>query len=84
MSVWSRYTIGILVQTNFGSLKDLLVMGVPVGATLVAEGFVPNESPAPARTVDESPDGSLMVILATDAPLGDRQLRRLALRALLG
>lgn len=81
---WSRYTIGVLVQTNFGSLKDLIVMGVPVGAALAADGFVPNESPPPASTVDESPDGSLMVILATDAPLGDRQLRRLALRALLG
>jgi len=78
------YTIGVLVQTNFGSLADLLVMGVPVGAALVANGFVPNETPPPASTTDESPDGSLMVILATDAPLGDRQLRRLALRALLG
>ena len=78
------YTIGVLVQTNFGSLADLLVMGVPVGAALVANGFVPNETPPPASTTDESPDGSLMAILATDAPLGDRQLRRLALRALLG
>ena len=81
---WSRYTIGVLVQTNFGSLKDLLVMGVPVGAALVADGFVPNVSPPPGKAVDESPDGSLMVILGTDAPLADRQLRRLALRALLG
>merc|ERR1719270_478172 len=78
------YTIGVLVQTNFGRLKELLVMGVPVGAALVADGFVPNELPPPANTIDESADGSLMIILATDAPLGDRLLRRLALRALLG
>ena len=58
-----------------------------MGAALEEQGFVPNESLPPeedAGTVDESPDGSLMVVLATDAPLGSRQLRRLAARALAG
>lgn len=80
----AEYTVGVLVQTNFGSLKDLIIMGVPVGAALTEQGFVPNEALPPETVVDESPDGSLMVVLATDAPLGDRQLKRLGLRALMG
>lgn len=63
------YTIGVLVQTNFGG--DLRIDGVPVGRALQAA----NES-------DRA--GSCMIVVATDAPLDARQLRRLASRALAG
>ena len=66
------YTVGVLVQTNFGG--DLTVMGVPVAR---ARGRVPFPE---AR----GPGGSVMVVVATDAPLQDRNLRRLATRATLG
>jgi D-aminopeptidase len=68
------YTLGALVQTNFGRRSDLLVDGVPVGERL-ADWVEP---------VPEAPPGSVMVILATDAPLESRQLTRLAKRGALG
>lgn len=66
------YTVGVLVQTNFGG--DLTIMGVPVGREW---GRVPFPEP-------RGPGGSVMVIVATDAPLLDRNLGRLAERATLG
>ena len=66
------WTVGVLVQTNFGG--DLTVMGVPVGR---AWGHVPFPEP-------KGPGGSVMVVVATDAPLLDRNLGRLATRATLG
>ena len=66
------YTIGVLVQTNYGG--DLTVMGVPVGREWGRQPF-----PEP-----RGPGGSVMVVIATDAPLLDRNLGRLAERATLG
>ena len=66
------WTVGVLVQTNFGG--DLTVMGVPVGR---AWGHVPFPEP-------KGPGGSVMVVVATDAPLLDLNLGRLATRATLG
>lgn len=63
------FTLGALVQTNFGRPEDLRVGGVLVGLTLR-----PPQPPAPER-------GSVMVVLATDAPLDARQLHRLGVRA---
>ena len=68
------YTVGVLVQTNFGGV--LQVNGVPVGEELGQYSF--------KETLDKSSDGSCMMIVATDAPLNARNLRRLAQRALLG
>lgn len=68
-----QYTVGVLVQGNFGLRRDLLVDGVPVGRELGASA-----SQAPAK------DGSVIVIIATDAPFSDRQLRRLCKRGSLG
>jgi D-aminopeptidase len=69
------YTVGALVQSNFGQPRDLTVCGVPVGRYLQP----PDEAEPPA------PDGgSVMIVLATDAPLSDRQLRRLCVRAAAG
>ena len=79
------WTVGVLVQTNFGSRRSLLINGVPVGAELVEEG---DDAAAPADRIvlaDSSPgDGSCMIVVATDAPLQHRALERLALRALMG
>ena len=76
-----EYTVGVLVQGNFGRRQDLLVDGVPVGreiADLLPEGG----SPAPPR--DTRREGSIIVVIATDAPLSDRQLARLCRRGMLG
>ena len=72
----SRYTVGVLVQSNYGG--DLHIMGVPVGRALGRRGVRHN----PIDSVGAR--GSVMIIVATDAPLSDRNLRRLASRALLG
>lgn len=71
----SGWTVGVLVQSNFGG--DLLVLGVPVGRALGRAGV---------RTAADSQGakGSIMMVVATDAPLADRNLRRLAARALVG
>ncbi len=69
------YTVGILVQTNFGGL--LTINGAPASGHL-------GQSPPGPQTADGAGDGSCMIILATDAPLFPRQLERLASRAMLG
>ena len=68
------WTVGVLVQTNFGGV--LQIMGAPVGRELGAHKF--------SRALREKGDGSIMIVVATDAPLSDRNLRRLASRALMG
>jgi len=70
----ASYTIGVLIQGNFGTIRDLLVDGVPVGRELADE---------PQAPVDAK-DGSVIVVIATDAPLSDRQLGRLCRRGMLG
>ena len=72
------YRLGALVQTNFGRSADLLVAGYPVGRYL---------RPEVDGTLVERPavdHGSVMVVLATDAPLSGEQLRRLCVRAAAG
>jgi D-aminopeptidase len=69
------WTVGVLVQSNFGG--DLHILGVPVGRALGRTGVRMAGKPQGAR-------GSIMIVLATDAPLSDRSLRRLAARAILG
>lgn len=69
------YTVGVLVQSNYGGI--LTMDGVPVGEELnqyYLQGFVDSDKA----------DGSIMMIVATDAPLSDRNLRRLSNRALTG
>ena len=68
------YTVGILVQTNFGG--DLKVDGHPVGE--MKELMDRKREPAP------TPDGSCMIVVATDAPVDARNLERMAKRAILG
>ncbi|MFN8348312.1 MAG: P1 family peptidase [Spirosomataceae bacterium] len=68
------YTVGVLVQTNFGGVLE--VAGVPVGVELGKYTF--------KESLDKSGDGSCMIVVATDAPLDARNLKRLAKRALIG
>jgi D-aminopeptidase len=66
------WTVGVLVLANFGSKRQLVIDGVPVGRMLDAEA-----TPEPER-------GSIMMVVATDAPFLDRSLRRLARRTAFG
>ena len=69
------YTIGVLVQTNFGGV--LQMDGIPVGKEL-GQYYL-------KETLDNaSADGSVMIVMGTDAPLSDRNLKRLAKRGLAG
>src|SRR4029077_5952785 len=74
------YTVGILVQTNFGGV--LTITGAPVGQELGQ--FYLRKELQQAESGKERVDGSWMVVVATDAPLDARNLKRLAARALLG
>jgi D-aminopeptidase len=65
------YQVGTLLQTNFGERSELTMMGVPIGQHL-------SEIPKTGN------DGSVMIVIATDAPLTARQLGRLAHRAAFG
>ncbi len=67
--------VGVLVQTNFGGV--LQIMGVPVGQALGQFAFQNDVSP-------ERGNGSVIVVIATDAPLSDRNLERVAARAMMG
>src|ERR1700738_3525394 len=72
------YTVGVLVQCNYGSRKNLRIAGVPVGREMP-------EDPAYASTsFNELDRGSIIVVVATDAPLVSHQLKRLARRVSLG
>ena len=70
----STWTVGVLVQSNYGG--HLHVLGVPVGRALGRDGLRMGSDPQGAR-------GSIMIVIATDAPMADRNLRRLAARAML-
>jgi D-aminopeptidase len=72
------YTVGVLVEANHGRRKHLSVAGVPVGQ--LSQTPIPNwrGGPPPKR------EGSIIMVVATDAPLLPSQLRRLAVRASLG
>ncbi|HVX40611.1 MAG TPA: P1 family peptidase [Gemmatimonadaceae bacterium] len=71
------WTVGVLVQTNFGGIFQ--VLGAPVGKELGQYAFKRE-----AESPDERGDGSCMIVVATDAPLSDRNLERLAARAIMG
>ena len=74
------YTIGVLVQTNFGGI--LSMNGAPVGRELGTYSFV-GELGSPGES-DDQEDGSIMMVVATDAPIDARNLGRLAMRAMMG
>jgi D-aminopeptidase len=76
------YTVGVLVQTNYGGV--LTMGGAPVGKELGQYAFSPSKATAPAGSSAPSPDGSCMIVVATDAPVDARNLQRLAARAVFG
>jgi D-aminopeptidase len=93
------YTVGVLVQCNYGARRDLRIAGVPVGEEIPdlqpciasrdaapaqpgAGQRRPCDAPAPAR--DDEGAGSIIVVVATDAPLLPHQLKRIATRVSLG
>jgi D-aminopeptidase len=96
------YTVGILVQCNYGPLRELRISGAPVGAEFAGmKTICYARKPAPEDTrwsrmpvcdekdrgtpkAAEVPDGSIIIVVATDAPLLPHQLKRLAKRPSLG
>ena len=66
------YTVGVLVQANFGLRRQLRIAGVPVGKEITEHAFRSQET------------GSIIILIATDAPLLPHQLKRLARRAAMG
>src|SRR5207247_9466635 len=78
------YTVGVLVQTNFGGI--LAINGVPVGRELgryyLKEELEKSSSKSPGST--NGGDGSIIIVIATDAPIDHRNLQRLAARSMLG
>ncbi|KAF2485959.1 peptidase family T4 protein [Neohortaea acidophila] len=78
------YTVGVLVQANYGKKRNLRIGGVPIGRLLMEQ----DEKAAAAATYQEPntarKDGSIIIIIATDAPLHPLQLQRLATRATVG
>jgi D-aminopeptidase len=81
------WTVGVLVQANFGGV--LTIDGVPIGKLLGRHAFAANQ-PGRFHSADANPllggsaDGSCMIVVATDAPLDSRELKRLAARAIFG
>ena len=78
------YSLGVLVQSNFGGI--LQISGAPVGIELGQYSFSgqvsEEEAPDPEEDIHEW--GSIMIVIATDAPLSDRNLERVARRAVMG
>ena len=72
------YTVGVLVQCNYGRRPDLRIAGVPVGKE------IPEDRAYASTSFNEEDRGSIIVVVATDAPLLPTQLKRLAHRVTLG
>ena len=71
------YTVAALVQANYGSKRDVRIGGVPVGRIFMEEDAQKEET-------EKGKDGSIIIVLATDAPLHPTQLQRMAKRATVG
>jgi L-aminopeptidase/D-esterase-like protein len=93
------YTVGVLVQCNFGARRDLRIAGVPVGEEITdLQSCIANNEPDPParprrhcdapgsddRGANAPEQGSIIVVVATDAPLLPHQLKRIATRVALG
>jgi len=83
---YGGYTIGVIVQSNFGLRKQLTIAGVPAGRELMDTlQTVFNSVVSTTRNADLNAEtGSIIVIVATDAPLLPHQLKRIAQRVPLG
>lgn len=77
-----RLTVGVLVQANNGRRADLRIAGIPVGPEIA--DLMPTADPAAGAAREPAVKNSLLIVIATDAPLQPHQLDRLARRAALG
>ena len=77
------YTVGVLVQGNYGKRHDLTIAGVPVGRYIPASR-IPGKAEQERGERASKDTGSIIVVIATDAPISADQCRRLARRATLG
>jgi len=75
------YTVGVLVQTNFGGI--LTINGAPVGREL-GRYYLKDELEKTGARQPNAADGSIMIVIATDAPIDHRNLQRLAARSMMG
>jgi len=75
------YTVGVLIQSNFGGI--LTINGAPVGRELGKYYLKEELSPANSSSSNTA-DGSIMIVIATDAPIDHRNLQRLAARSMMG
>lgn len=79
------YTVGVLVLSNFGLRQDLTITGIPAGRLLAEPPHTPEASTdEEALPGDETEKGSIIILIATDLPASERQLKRLAKRAGVG
>jgi len=78
------YTVGVLVQANFGRRADLTIDGVPVGREISDAMPRINREGGDAAAINVGHEGSVIVVVATNAPLSSRQLERLGRRVALG
>jgi len=76
------YTLGVIVQSNFGSRQQLTIAGVPMYESL--KDTLKTEFKLPPESYRKEGDGSIIVVVATDAPLLPHQLKRIAQRVALG
>ena len=74
----NKYTVGALLLTNFGTLRDLTIGGERVGERLY------QKKEAEKAAAEQQDKGSVIIIIATDAPVSARQLQRVARRAQSG
>jgi D-aminopeptidase len=79
-----HYTVGVLVQCNCGRRPQLTIAGVPVGRAISDSVPYARSEPAPPGSDAEGDVGSIIILVATDAPLLPHQLKRLARRATMG
>jgi D-aminopeptidase len=80
-STMGGWTVGVLVQTNFGGV--LTIAGAPTGREL-GRYILKDELDAATTGESDPGDGSIMIIIATDAPVGPRNLERMAARSMMG
>lgn len=80
MNELTTYTVGVLTLTNFGKVEECKIHD-----WLIQNGLSSSATTLPTSNADDKkPDGSVMVIVATDAPVNERQLKRFAKRAAIG